>query len=278
MSPLRRKQTPKKKKNLDRIRKLISRAEKRGYIFPDELKSQLPNFSTQKLKSLTAEKLYAQAIAVDMETGEILSGTEARRKERSISAKLGALTRKARQAASGIVEGIKSRLAGAPEVAIPTGPESVPPPEPWPKPLPPPEPEPTPPPGWQIIMDFLNDFLKFLDEPRSPYGISRRGRTYKRVRLWKVAQVAEDQAGYLRKLVADAIARDGEAAVAWRLYDNGEEVGACIDAFRYSSDASVIMSAASALAAIINGGPLTMQQALAIGEQSEYNESWEEPE
>lgn len=263
----RKKQTPKQAKNLARIRRLITRAESRGYRFPDELKAELPNYSTQKLKSLTADKLYGMATAIDMETGEILSGTEARKKERSISAKLGALTRKARQKAGEVVQGIKQRVAGDATAGSPVGALS---------------PESAAgqvgqaPRGADIILGYLDDFIAFLDEPTSQMGTSQMGRSYRRSS--RVAGAIDMGKSNLRALVNDVIARDGRDALAWRLQANADRASDCIDAFRYSSDASRIQSAATELASIINGGSLTLEQALAIGEQSEYNESWEEPE
>lgn len=89
------KYTPKKKQQLKRVRSFIRRAEKRGYEFPEELKSNLTSLSTQKLKALTPEKLYKQS--VNKRYGKELTGTEARQIERSLSAKKGAETRRERK-------------------------------------------------------------------------------------------------------------------------------------------------------------------------------------
>lgn len=94
------KYTKKKKQQLNRVRQFIRRAEKRGYQFTQELKQNLPSFSTQKLKALSPTKLYQQATyelkGVKGETIDTLSGTEFRKIERIISAQKGVRTRKAR--------------------------------------------------------------------------------------------------------------------------------------------------------------------------------------
>lgn len=79
-------------KQLRRVRDFIRRAKRRGYEFSPELTSNLSNLSTQKLKSLTPNKLYEQATSKIY--GTEMSGTKARQIERSLSAKKGAQTRR----------------------------------------------------------------------------------------------------------------------------------------------------------------------------------------
>lgn len=81
-------------KQLRRVRDFIRRAERRGYEFLPELTSNLSNFSTQKLKSLTPNKLYEQATSTRY--GTEMSGIKARQIERSLSAKKGVQTRRAK--------------------------------------------------------------------------------------------------------------------------------------------------------------------------------------
>jgi hypothetical protein len=86
------KYTAKKKQQLKRVRSFIRRAEKRGYEFPEELKSNLPSLSTQKLRSLTPEKLYKQSqYRLDEEL--TISGERGRQIERTLSAKKSFRTR-----------------------------------------------------------------------------------------------------------------------------------------------------------------------------------------
>ena len=96
-----RKKTPNQKeyaKQIKRIKQTISRAEKRGYIFEDNIIPKKPKRITKqaikKLRDIKPNDLYKKARAVDYETGEILTGLEARKLERKASAKKAAETRK----------------------------------------------------------------------------------------------------------------------------------------------------------------------------------------
>lgn len=84
--------SPKKQRHIRRITRFIKSAEKRGYQFADSLKQNLTAYSTQKLKTLTPEKLYEQATS--SRYGKEMTGTEARKIERSLSAKKGVETKK----------------------------------------------------------------------------------------------------------------------------------------------------------------------------------------
>lgn len=81
-----------------RVKQLISRAEKRGYIFPENIipkKVKKPTLkSIERLKKITASEVYKKAKYVSPETGLIYKGTEGRKKERTASAKKAAQTRK----------------------------------------------------------------------------------------------------------------------------------------------------------------------------------------
>lgn len=83
-------------KQLARIRRFIKSAEKRGYRFDDKALPKRPKrvtkASVRALKNITPDVLYRHASALSP-TGEIISGTEARKIERSESAKRAAKTR-----------------------------------------------------------------------------------------------------------------------------------------------------------------------------------------
>lgn len=285
----RKKQTEKHAKELARVRKFISRAEKRGYRFSDDLKGNLYGYSTQKLKALTPKRLYEQATGIDYETGEILTGTQKRNRERSASARLGAFTRK-------VKEGLKAAFQRKPK----PGPETASPP---PKPKAPPKPggikeklsgladklknffkrgkkgpgpepvPPTPPEEADVIISNLRDQLT---PGGSMYATSRRGRTYSRGD--NLAQATEDAKGVLRRMLDTAIARDGKNAVASRLKARAEDVARCLDQVRFSSDTAIIIQAMHELAEIINGGPLTLAEMQELGDLEEAEEDWEEPD
>lgn len=102
----RRKQTPAERaysKQVKRIRQFISRAEKRGYQFSDNVLPQRPKRVTQasvkKLAKITPEKLYQKAVYGGLATmGEIVPAIEGLKLERSLRAKKSAQTRKYRLA------------------------------------------------------------------------------------------------------------------------------------------------------------------------------------
>lgn len=87
--------TKKRRKELKRVREFIRRAEKRGYIFPEEIKAGLTSKTTRALQYLTPRKLY--------ESAEFLLGTvtvpgmRGRAIERERAAVKGALTRASRK-------------------------------------------------------------------------------------------------------------------------------------------------------------------------------------
>lgn len=86
-------------KQVKRIKDFARRALKRGYIV-DVSKVINPNQqrirkeTISRLKDVTPDKLYKISEWVDVETGEILKGTEARKIERSKAAKKGAETKR----------------------------------------------------------------------------------------------------------------------------------------------------------------------------------------
>lgn len=86
------------KKQQDRIKRFIKRAEKRGYEFNKNVIPQMPKRVTQKaLKTITnlkPQQLYKQAEYVDRQTGEYLSGVEGRKIERAIATQKAKETRR----------------------------------------------------------------------------------------------------------------------------------------------------------------------------------------
>lgn len=102
----RRKQTPAERaysKQVKRIKQFISRAEKRGYQFSDNVLPQRPKRVTQasvkKLAKITPEKLYKKAVYGGLATmGEIVPAIEGLKLERSLRAKKASQTRKYRLA------------------------------------------------------------------------------------------------------------------------------------------------------------------------------------
>lgn len=89
------------RKEQQRIQRFIGRAEKRGYQFPAWSIPQEPNRvykrDIETLKLLTPERLFAEAIYINKDTGETITGTERRAQERKEAAAKGQRTRKEKQ-------------------------------------------------------------------------------------------------------------------------------------------------------------------------------------
>lgn len=87
-------------KQLRRIKSLIKRAEKRGYTFPSYKSPKVPERITkktlEKLKKVTPEAIYKKAKYTLPDTGKTISGTQARKMERSSASKKAAQSRKLR--------------------------------------------------------------------------------------------------------------------------------------------------------------------------------------
>ena len=86
------------KKQLKRLKQAVRRAEKRGYIVPENVIPKQPKRITKKsverLKKITTKEIYSKSEKLDFETGELIPGEVARKQERSEAAKKAAKTRK----------------------------------------------------------------------------------------------------------------------------------------------------------------------------------------
>lgn len=92
--------TKKRRKELARVRRFISRAEKRGYTFSKEFKASISEKTTRSLQYLTPRRLYEQA---EYQLGSVtVPGLRGRAIERERAAVKGALTRAAKKKAKNI--------------------------------------------------------------------------------------------------------------------------------------------------------------------------------
>lgn len=86
------------KKQVKRLKQAVRRAEKRGYIVPENVIPKQPKRITKKsverLKKITTNEIYSKSEKPDLETGELIPGEVARKQERSEAAKKAAKTRK----------------------------------------------------------------------------------------------------------------------------------------------------------------------------------------
>lgn len=131
------------KKQVKRLKQAVRRAEKRGYIVPENVIPKQPKRITKKsverLKKITTKEIYSKSEKLDFETGELIPGEVARKQERSESAKKAAKTRKEKRynaekgeseyyepqyetfpsAADIVIANFRAELARFPEVAQP---------------------------------------------------------------------------------------------------------------------------------------------------------------
>jgi hypothetical protein len=98
----RRKQTPAEKaynRERRRIQRQITRVSQRGYDVPENILPPQPKriteASVRRLQKITTPRIYERSRYIDVETGEILTGTEGRRLERQAAARRAAETRRA---------------------------------------------------------------------------------------------------------------------------------------------------------------------------------------
>ena len=239
-----KKQTPNQReyaKQVRRIKKAMSRAENRGYMFDKSIIAKTPERITQKLlkqlQELKGTKLYDKAVYIEQSTGEILSGLEGRKLERKASARKAKETRQRKQKAS----------------------------------------EPYYPDGGEIIFsNVVDSFISRLHEPTPEHFVNRWGKKSKKSE--QAYEESQRSKSTLLSITYSVIADIGKSALGWRLEDKADDVNVLTNYVLYGSDASRIASACSELAIIINGGALSMQQLQDIAEQEEANEDWEEVE
>lgn len=224
-------------KQVKRIKSFISRAEKRGYRFESNILPETPQRITkktiQRLQDLTPNKLYEKATTIDYETGEIIGGLEGRKLERKERARKSAETRK--------------RKKQKKQEYYPNG-------------------------GDIIMHNVLDEFITRLSEPVAEFGVTPKGRKYRR--RADIVEASARARHTLLNITYNRINEIGRDALGWVLEESANEVSTLTDYIIYGSDATTIASACSELATIINGGALTLEQMSDLAEQEEYNESW----
>lgn len=232
-------------RHLDRIRRQIRRMESRGYSFSDEFKASLSTRSTRSLAQIKTPGLYKRATAqiVNPETGEFqtLSGTAARTFERKQSARKAAETRRER----------KARARDYQEYDIPDISDE--------------------------IIDHLDALLFRMGQPVSETAFTKNQKEFTKPDDLKA--FSQGMKNTLQKRLDAAVKRDGEAAVAERLYRNSELVDMTVSTVEYSAYKGTIASATQALLNIIEGRSADdrsgIEPSLADTFEAEY-EGWEE--
>lgn len=243
-----RKQTETEKlysKQLKRIKQFIRRAEKRGFIFKEDIIPQKPKkvtkASVRKLEKLTPEKLYKKSLYVEESTGEIEEAQKRRKEERKQRARKAVKTRKERQ---------KQRRSWSFKDAEKNR-------------------EQLPSEGKEVFKNIIDDFVSRLQIDTSWVR--------KRRRPVALQETIRSQS-ILLSLINQQIALFGEEEIGNRLQANSDKLSELITIVLWDSKAEAIQSATRLFMEILTNNTLTPSQLQDLDLESEYNEDFEQPE
>ena len=233
-------------KQLKRIKQFIRRAEKRGFIFEENIIPQKPKkvtkASVRKLERLTPEKLYKKSLYLEESTGEIEEAQKRRKEERKQSAKKAVKTRKERQ---------KARRNWTREEAEKNR-------------------EQLPTEGKESFKNTIEEFVSRLQIDTSWLGKKRR-------RPIALQETIHSQ-GILMNLINQQIELYGEEEIGNRLQSNSDKLSELLSIILWDSKAEAIQSATRVFAETITGNSLMPSQLQQLEQESEYNENYEQPE
>lgn len=244
-----RKQTEAEKlysKQLKRIKQFIRRAEKRGFVFEEDIIPQKPKkvtkASVRKLEKLTPEKLYKKSLYLEESTGEIEEAQKRRKEERKQSARKAVKTRKQRQ---------KDRRNWTKEDAEKNRGQ-------------------LPVEGNESLRNTIDDFVSRLQIDTSWVGRKRR-------RPVALQETIRSQS-VLLTLINQQIALFGEEEIGNRLQANADKLSELLTIVLWDSKAEAIQSATRLFMETLTGTSLTPSQLQDLDLESEYNEDFEQPE
>ena len=233
-------------KQLKRIKQFIYRAEKRGFIFPENIIPKRPKKikkeSVGVLERLTPEKLYKKSLYVSEETGEYYKAEKRRKEERKQRARKAVKTRKERQ---------KQRRSWSFKDAEKHR-------------------EQLPSEGKEVFKNIIDDFVSRLQIDTSWVGRKRR-------RPVALQETIRSQS-VLLSLINQQIALFGEEEIGNRLQANSDKLSELISIVLWDSKAEAIQSATRLFMEILTGNTLTPSQLQDLDLESEYNEDFEQPE
>lgn len=211
-------------RNVKRIKQFISRAEKRGYKFPE---IKLPKGAA--IRNITSEKLYKKAVYGGAETfGYIVPAEQGRKLERSAMAKKAAQTRKENKESE--------RLFFSGEDTTKTTTEYLPIKENI------------------IISNFIDDLIEKLQEPSEEYYYfsTRKGKQVKHKD--RIAGLRNDRKTYLLSLLYSEMNSIGKEGLANRLENKQDEISDLINVINADSDSNAIYQASTRVASFITDG------------------------
>lgn len=243
-------------KELARIKRFINRAQKRGFIFPENVIPNRPKRITSKsvsrLKKLNPDTLYRKATYVDTSTGELRRGEVGREIERSKSAKKAAETRRAKKEAE------RNFWTGAtPKTPKPSDPINFGTPEDLDR---------------IRLANFLDELFARLGTPITSEYQTEFGQTRRRAAA--IAQAAEQARQVILKAVDRQIVQYGQAEFGRMLQEHAADISMYIDMLLYASTSSAVNTAYTGLYQIIVGANPSNAEKRVINDLEEYEDDW----
>lgn len=243
------------------LQKRIKNAEKGGYVFFENVVPTTPKRITKKhideLNEIKGRKLYTHAQYVAPETGELIGGIEGMHLKRKKAASKARMAKQAKRKSDSFFE----------DDYYPDGGEIA----------------------YDNVMDEyisktysdtapdyeeqVNKLLSELEQDTPDYLVNMRGKRYKK-RLDAIEESTRCK-NVLLRVTVNAIANTSKSALGWALHQNADEVNSLVQYIMYGSDSTKIQTATNRLAEIINGGALTMDELMTIGDTDSYNEDYE---
>lgn len=257
------------KKQQRRIKRFIKNAERRGFIFDDNILPKTPKRPTQasvdRLKKLTPEQLYKKAKYIT-DDGKTITGTKGRELERKKSARKGAETKARNKKGAYITyeepetptatfdgDSYDVEVAGADDTYVYTPPKQT----------------------TTIIGNALTQFsgtnnkLDFVFKELDDWHYQANWSTY-----WQ--KVKENDKNAVQKILINAIDEYGMDVVAKRLDSEGDKVERILSSMLYGSNREQIQLDLVEYATILNGKSLSHEESTKLTtsvEQCGYEEA-----
>ena len=198
-----RKKPTKTARKIESLLRQVRRMESRHYWWMSDIRQEIKNLSPQKARFFNTETLYKKAMGVDVETGEVLTGTEARKRERQRTAQKAAETRKRRK------EEEQRREIEQPEITEPEEPHDI---------------------TDDVLYNF-GELLDFFARPLPDDGRTQDGKTVPKFDTLDRYGVTVKT--YIRRIFDEEREKD-PGAMAKRIYDNSEAIDELIGVIEYS--------------------------------------------
>lgn len=224
---------------LNRLAKIFASAEQRGYRFRTPYKLGIKSLPLDELIKITPDDIYAEATAVDPETGHVISGTEYRHIEYHNRAVKAAQTRRQKQ--------INAQQKPANE-------------------------------GKTIFNNVYYDFISKLHKPIDDTYIDPKGKTRPRWKAI-LTIIEGERDILLNLCASIAAQPNGEEMMGFRIQEAGEDFvdSLIVLLFRASTQAQAY-EASRSIAEVIAGRPLTFEERMMYNEQMEQQAGYTDEE